>query len=174
MTLILKQIFGLLKVLNSDTGENQIAAGIACGFIMGFSPALSLQTLLVFVIILLFRVQAGAAFASAFFFAMVAYIFDPIFDSVGQSILEMDSLRPTFTTLYNMPIVPFTKFYNSVVMGAGAVAIALFPVIFVLSKILVQKYRATVVAKFQETKFWKAVKATGFYKWYAKYDQLYG
>ncbi|MAZ47773.1 MAG: TIGR03546 family protein [Halobacteriovoraceae bacterium] len=174
MTLILKQIFGLLKVLNSDTGENQISAGVACGLIMGFSPALSLQTLLVFIIIFLFRVQAGAAFASAFFFAMVAYVFDPVFDNVGQVILEMNNLEPTFKTLYNMPIVPFTKFYNSVVMGAGVVAIALSPIIFVLTKLFVKKYRATVVAKFQETKFWKAVKATGFYKWYAKYDSLYG
>ena len=174
MTLILKQIFGLLKVLNSDTGENQISAGVACGLIMGFSPALSLQTLLVFIIIFLFRVQAGAAFASAFFFAMVAYVFDPVFDNVGQMILEMNSLEPTFKTLYNMPIVPFTKFYNSVVMGAGVVAIAMSPIIFVLTKLFVKKYRATVVAKFQETKFWKAVKATGFYKWYAKYDSLYG
>ena len=73
-----------------------------------------------------------------------------------------------------MPIVPFTKFYNSVVMGAGVVAIAMSPIIFVLTKLFVKKYRATVVAKFQETKFWKAVKATGFYKWYAKYDSLYG
>ena len=174
MTLILKQIFGLLKVLNSDTGENQISAGVACGLIMGFSPALSLQTLLVFIIIFLFRVQAGAAFASAFFFAMVAYVFDPVFDNVGQVILEMNSLEPTFKTLYNMPIVPFTKFYNSVVMGAGVVAIAMSPIIFVLTKVFVKKYRATVVAKFQETKFWKGVKATGFYKWYAKYDSLYG
>lgn len=174
MTLILKQIFGLLKLLNSDTGENQIAAGVACGLILGFAPALSLQTLLVFILIILFRIQAGAAFASAFFFAMVAYIFDPVFDSVGRSILEMQSLKPTFTTLYNMPIVPFTKFYNSVVMGAGAVAIGMFPIMFVLTKIFVKKYREKVVSKFQETKFWKAVKATGFYKWYAKYDQLYG
>lgn len=174
MTLVLKQIFGLLKVLNSDTGENQIAAGVACGLILGFAPALSLQTLLVFIIIFIFRVQAGAAFTSAFFFAMVAYIFDPMFDQVGQVILEMESLKPLYTTMYNMPIVPFTKFYNSVVMGAGVVAIAMFPVIFVLTKILVKKYRLKVVAKFEKTKFWKAIKATSFYKWYAKYDQLYG
>lgn len=174
MTLILKQIFGLLKVLNSDTGENQIAAGVACGLILGFAPALSLQTLLVFIIIFIFRVQAGAAFTSAFFFAMVAYIFDPMFDQVGQVILEMESFKPLYTTMYNMPIVPFTKFYNSVVMGAGVVAIAMFPVIFILTKILVKKYRLKVVAKFEKTKFWKAIKATSFYKWYAKYDQLYG
>lgn len=174
MTLILKQIFSLLKVLNSDTGENQIAAGVACGLILGFAPMFSLQTLLVFVLIFFLRIQVGAAFASAFFFAMVAYVFDPVFDSVGMIILEMSTLKGIFTTLYNLPIIPFTKFYNSVVMGAGVTSIVLAPIIFLLSKMLIVKYRTKVLEKFQETKFWKAVKATGFYKWYAKYDELYG
>lgn len=174
MTLILKQIFAFLKVLNSDTGENQIAAGIACGLILGFAPALSLQTLLVFIIIFLFRIQAGAAFSSAFFFAIIAWAFDPVFDSIGGAVLEMNALKGLFTTLYNMPIIPFTKFYNSIVMGAGVVSIALFPVVFFISKILVVKYRKSVVERFKETKFFKALKATSFYKWYAKYDQFYG
>ena len=51
MTLILKQIFALFKVLNSDKGENQIAAGIACGLILGFAPGFSPQTLLVIFIL---------------------------------------------------------------------------------------------------------------------------
>jgi uncharacterized protein (TIGR03546 family) len=63
----------------------------------------------------------GAAFTMAFFFAFIAYIFDPIFHDVGVMILEMDGLQSTFVTLYNLPIIPFTKFYNTVVMGANFV-----------------------------------------------------
>jgi len=174
MTLLLKQLFAFIKVLNSDTGENQIAAGIACGLILGFAPALSLQTILVFILIFLLRIQAGAAFTAAFFFALIAWALDPLFDSIGGMVLELEALSGLFTVLYNMPIVPFTKFYNSVVMGAGVLSIILFPVVFFLSKILIQKYRKSVLERFQNTKFWKAVKATGLYKWYAKYEQLYG
>ncbi|MAX66786.1 MAG: TIGR03546 family protein [Halobacteriovoraceae bacterium] len=174
MTLILKQIFSLLKVLNSDTGENQIAAGIACGLILGFAPVLSLQTLLVFIVIFFFRVQVAAAFASAFFFALVAWIFDPFFDYFGGMILEIESLRGVFTLLYGMPIVPFTKFYNSIVMGAGVISILMAPFIFILSKKTVVKYRQTILERLKNSKFWKAIKATGLYKWYAKYDELYG
>jgi len=79
MTLLLKQLFAFLKMLNSETGHNQIAAGIAAGFILGMSPMLSLQTFLVFLIIFFFRIQAGAAFLAAFFFAFIAYVLDPIF-----------------------------------------------------------------------------------------------
>src|SRR5690606_17613539 len=151
---------------NSDTGENQLAAGIACGLVLGFAPALSLQTILIFILLFFFRIQMGAAFTSAFFFALIAYIFDPSFHIIGSIILEMNALKGMFTTLYNMPIIPFTKFNNSVVMGAGVVALILCPFVFILSRKLIIKYRVTVVERFKQTKFWKAVKATGFYKWY--------
>ena len=174
MTLIFKQIFALLKVLNSDTGENQIAAGLACGLVLGFAPALSLQTIFIFTLIFFMRIQIGAAFSSAFFFSLVAWVLDPIFHEFGMVILEMGALKGVFTTLYNLPIIPFTKFYNSVVMGAGILSLILFPIMFIVSKIMIVKYRETILAKFKETKFWKAVKATGFYKWYVKYDEMYG
>src|SRR5258708_4010572 len=119
MTILLKQIFGFLKLLNSETGSNQIASGIALGFILGFAPILSLQGLLVILLMLFFRVQIGAAFISAFFFAFIAYLMDSVCNSLGQIILEMDGLRPLFTEMYNMPLVPLTKFYNSLVMGSG-------------------------------------------------------
>ena len=159
MTLILKQIFGLLKLLNSDTGHNQVAAGVAAGFILGMSPTLSLQSLLIFIFILFFRIQAGAAFIAAFFFAFIAYLLDPIFHSVGSQILQNEALTPFFTTLYNMPIVPFTKFYNSVVMGAGVVAICTAPFLFLISRSLIIKYRKTVLERIKQTKIWKAIKA---------------
>ncbi|MBC87541.1 MAG: TIGR03546 family protein [Bdellovibrionaceae bacterium] len=174
MGLLLKQIFNFLKILNSDTGTNQIAAGIATGFILGMTPAMSLQTFLVVILMFIFRIQIGAALLATGFFAVFAYILDPVFDSVGQVVLEAGALQGLFTSLYNMPILPFTRFNNSVVMGSGVVGFALAPFIFLLARVLVQKYREKVVARFKETKFWKAVKATSLYKWYVKYDELYG
>lgn len=174
MTLILKQLFNLFKLLNSDTGENQLAAGIACGIILGFAPGFSLQTVLVITLIFFLRIQMGAAFTSAFFFKIIAWMLDPLFDSVGRVILEVGTLKGLYTTMYNLPIIPFTKFNNSVVMGALIISIVLFPILFIISKLMIVKYRNTIVKKFQETKFFKALKATKFYKWYAKYDELYG
>ena len=174
MGLILKQLFQFVKLLNSDTGTNQLAAGIAAGFILGMTPSLSLQSLLIFIAIFLFRIQPGAAFITAFFFKFVAFALDPIFHSTGLAVLHLDSMQNLYTTLYNMPIVPMTRFNNSIVMGSGVISIALFPIVFLSSKIMIQKYRKTVVEQFKQTKFWKAVKATSLYKWYFKYDELYG
>lgn len=174
MTLILKQLFALIRLLNSDTGTNQIAAGVACGLILGFAPMLSLQALLVFLCLFLFRIQIGAALTSAFFFAMVAWLFDPVSHQIGSAILEIEALRPLFTTLYNMPLVPLTRFYNSVVMGAGVVSILLALPVFFLSKRLIVAYREKVVARFQASPFWKLWSGTTFFKWYSSYEKLYG
>jgi hypothetical protein len=46
--------------------------------------------------------------------------------------------------------------------------------VFFVSRALIVKYRATVVARIKETKAWKAVQATSLYKWYYTYDNLYG
>ena len=174
MQLILKQIFTLLKLLNSETETNQIAAGVSFGFILGMTPALSLQTLLIFFLCLLFRIQLGAMFVSLFFFSFIAFILDPLFHSAGLFVLQLDSLQGIFTTLYNLPIIPMTRFYNTLVMGSGVISIILSPFVFITSKILIVKYRKSVVERFKDTKFFKALKATSFYKWYYKYDSLYG
>ena len=173
MTLILKQIFAFLKMLNSETGHNSLAAGVAAGFILGFSPMLSLQSILVLLCIFVFRIQMGAAFLAAFFFAFIGYLLDPAFHALGTTILESPALEPLFTKMYNMPLVPLTRFNNSIVMGAGVLTIVLSPVIYFVSLFLIMKYREKVLARFKATKFWKAVQATSLYKWYYTYDKLY-
>jgi uncharacterized protein (TIGR03546 family) len=174
MTLILKQLFAFFKLLNSDQGSRSIAAGIALGFVMGMSPALSLQALVMLLILFLFRVQAGAATLAAFFFAFMAFLLDPLFDVVGRTVLSAAALQGLFTTLYNLPVVPMTRFNDSVVMGAGLVGIALSPLVYWVSLKLVAQYREKVVARFKQTKVFKAFTMTSFFKWYVKYDEMFG
>lgn len=174
MTLLLKQIFAFFKLLNSDGGTNQLAAGLACGVILGFAPILSLQALLVLFCCFFFRIQLGAAFLSAFFFKFIAYLFDPAADHLGRAVLESETFRPLFTTLYNIPLVPLTRFNNSITMGSGLVSFILVIPLFFVFKKLILKYRETVVARYKQTKIWKAWAGTAFYKWYLKYDDLYG
>ncbi len=174
MTFLFKQIFGFLKMLNSETGHNQIAAGIAVGFVLGMTPILSLQGFLMIIFIFVFRVQAGAAFLAAFFFAFAGWLLDPVFHAIGSTVLEMEGLQGLLTAMYNMPLVPLTRFNNSIVMGAGVVTVAAMPFVYFISRALIVKYRETVVARVKQTKVWKAIQATSLYKWYYTYDNLYG
>jgi uncharacterized protein (TIGR03546 family) len=174
LTILLKQLFNLIKTLNSETGTNQIAIGIVLGMFLGFTPAFSLQTILIFLCLFFFRIQMGAAFLSAFFFAIPAYLLDPVFHRLGMTLLEMESLRPLYTQLYNMPLVPMTRFNNSIVMGSGALALILSVPMFFLTQWLIVKYREKILTRFEKSPFWKAVKATSFYKWYVKYEEIRG
>ncbi|MFM6930403.1 MAG: TIGR03546 family protein, partial [Bdellovibrio sp.] len=110
MTMLLKQIFNFLKLLNSDTETSPLAYGLALGLILGFAPFFSIQTLIVLLIVFVFRVQLGAAFLSAFFFKFIAFLFDYPAHLLGKSVLEAESLRPLFVSMYNMPFVPMTRF----------------------------------------------------------------
>lgn len=174
MTLIFRQLFNFLKLLNSDTGHNQLAAGLACGLILGFAPFFSLQTALVLTLVFVFRIQMGAAFLSAFFFKFIAYLVDPVSDIIGKSVLENPSLRDLFVEMYNMPIIPMTRFNNSIVMGSLVLSLIAAPFAFFLFRAAIVKYRILVVDRFKQTKLWKAFTATTIYNWYCKYDALYG
>jgi uncharacterized protein (TIGR03546 family) len=174
MALLLKQIFAFFKLLNSDTGTTSIAAGVALGFVLGMSPALSLQGLLVFTLMFFFRVQIGAAFLAAGFFAFAAWLLHPIFDALGSLVLGAEALAPLWTTLYNIPLLPLTRFNDTVVMGAGILALALTPVVFLASRALIGAYREQIVRRLRETRAFRLFALTSFYKWYVKYDELLG
>lgn len=171
MGLILKQLFAFIKLLNSDTGNISLALGMTCGFILGMTPSLSLHSLIIFLVLFFFRIQIGAALVTAFFFKFIAFLLDPAFHAVGSNVLEMPALQDFFTTLYNMPLIPYTRFNNSIVMGSAVITFFLSPFVFILSQYFIIKYREVVVARFRQTKLWKAIEATKFYQWYYKYDQ---
>lgn len=174
MSLLLKQIFAFFKMLNSENGTNQLALGLALGLVLGFSPILSIQGVLILLLAFFFRVQLGAAFLSAFFFKFVAFILDPVCDHLGRLVLEMEGFRPLFVQMYNMPLVPLTRFNNSIVMGSGVIGFALVIPAFFVFRILIEKYRVTVVARFKQSKVWKLWVGTTFYKWYTTYDSMFG
>ncbi len=174
MTMILKQLFSFFRLLNSETGLYQLSLGLALGVVIGFSPILSLQCLIIILCCILFRIQLGAAFLSAFFFKFIAYTIDDIANLVGREILENATLRPFFITMYNIPLVPLTRFNNSIVMGSGVIGVALSIPFFFIFRLLIMKYRKSVVEKYKKSKIWKAWVGTSFYKWYSKYQELYG
>lgn len=173
MTIIVQNVLNLLRLLHSEAGQYQLSAGVAAGFILGMTPFLSLQSFIVFVFILFFRVQFTAAFVTAFFFSFIAFGLDPLFHHVGKIVLSTPSLYPLWETMYNTPLIPYTRFNNTIVMGSAVVTLFLSPLIFMLSLLLIKKYRNIVVTKFKGTKFFKAFKASKLYKLYSHYNSLY-
>jgi len=123
----LNLILKLLKPLQSKRKPRNIALGFALGSIIGLTPLWSLHNLLVLFLILVLDVSVFAALFSIIVFSSIAYLFDPFFHYVGYFLLvEVKWLEPFWTDLYNIPVLPWTKFYNTVVLGSLVVSLLAF------------------------------------------------
>lgn len=162
-------IFKLIKTLHSDEEPHNMAAGFALGSIIGLTPLLSLHNLFVFLIILVFNVSISAAFFGIFFFGCFAYFFDTQFHSLGYYLLvKLEFLKPLWTYLYNIPIAPLTKFYNTVVLGSLLVSIITFFPVYWGFKQIVKFYQSKMAAKVNKLKVMKLIQGNSLYQMYQK------
>ena len=72
---------------------------------------------------------------------LLSFIIAPLVDLVGWEILHIESLQPLYTSLYNMPFVPFTNFNNTLVAGGMVIGIVLWLPVYFLVLRLIPLYR---------------------------------
>lgn len=168
-------IIRFIRVLHSDRDPRQIALGFALGMVLGLTPIFSLHNLIVLLVILFFRVNIGAAIVSWLVFSGVAYAVDPLSHRFGLFLLTgVSALQGPWTTLYNAPIVPYTRFNNTIVMGSLILSLfALYP-IYLGGRTMLVKYRETVIQRLSRWKIVQVVKASSLYRWYMRYSELRG
>ena len=103
-------------------------------------------------------------------FSILGFILDPLFQSIGYSVLTMESLQGLWTDLYNTPIIALSMFNNTVVMGSLIVAlIALIPM-FYLMIWFVKYYRDNLDEKIKKLKIVQLVKTSRIYGFYNKFS----
>ena len=84
MGFILKQVFAFIKLLNSDTGNISLAAGVTSGFILGMTPVLSLHSLLVF--LFLFFSGFGLFLILILLLIHMHQVFDTLLDFIDREV----------------------------------------------------------------------------------------
>lgn len=171
---MLRTIAKVLRVLNSETEPGQISLAFCLSMIAGFTPFLSVHNLLVFLLVLLFRLNLSTFIFGLVLFSGVAYLFDPLFHRIGLTVLTASALEGLWTLLYNMTLFRLEKFNNSVVMGSLLFSILLFVPLYLLSNQIIVRYRDDVVAWVRKSRIMQAFKATKFYRIYATYSELRG
>ncbi|MFQ5702959.1 MAG: TIGR03546 family protein [Gemmatimonadales bacterium] len=166
MYLVLRILQKLIATLNSDGTPGQAAAGIAIGSVFGLTPLMSLHNLVILAVVVLLRVSLPAVTLGWIASVPVGFALDPLFDSLGVRMLEVFSLRPFWTSLTNAPIVALANLNNSVVLGSLVLwMVASIPLYF-LARWGVATYRATVYARIQEWRMFKAAQASKIYNIY--------
>ncbi len=165
----IKLLTNFIKILREGQTPNQVAGGFALGMIVGISPSITAQGLLIWLIILVLDVNLSAALLAFTVFALIAFLADPLFHALGYFLLvDVDALRGLWTWMYNVPIAPLTRFYNTVVMGSFVSGLILFFPVFYGMKRFVVAYRATVGAKIERTRIYQVLKKNALVMWYTK------
>jgi len=154
---MIKGIAKLILALNGNVSKTQIAAGFAWGLLLGLVPVGNVFWIVLFLVSFFFTHNHGAKISALAFLKILYPLFVFKIDILGWYILNLDSLRPLFTSLYNMPFVPFTKFNNTLVMGGLAAGLALWIPIFILFIILIPLFRKYVGPLIRNSKFIQSV-----------------
>jgi uncharacterized protein (TIGR03546 family) len=171
----LKLVRDFIAILREGQTPAQVAGGFALGSILGFSPMLTLQGGLVWVILLVLDVNLAAAFVALTVCSLVAFIVDPLFHWLGYLLLvRVEALQGAWTAMYNAPIAPLTRFNNTVVMGSFVFALAAFLPVYLCMKRLVVAYRTHIGAKVEQWKIFKTIKRSSLVQWYFRIRNLAG
>ena len=155
---IIKLLSNFFKLFTKDNNPTQVGLGFAMGFLISFQP-FTLLSVIFFFIFWIFKVNKTAGFISFFIFKFIAFLIEPLVVPIGSLLLEgIPSLEPFWTSLRSAPIVPYTEFYNTSVMGGLIVGIVGFiPVTLIFRKLYIiykEKYRE----KIAKSKFMKIFK----------------
>ena len=163
--LLLKLLQSLVKALNSEGTPRQVAAGIALGSALGLTPIANVHNLVIILAAMLLNVSFAGFSLGWALFVPVGFALDPLFDAIGRALLGAPALKGLWTSLYNMPVVPFTRFNNSVVLGSFVFWVVAFLPIYLLGTWGVTRYRAHVYERLKRTRFFQAVSASSVVQW---------
>jgi uncharacterized protein (TIGR03546 family) len=170
MLSILKLIQSMFKALHSEGTPRQVAAGIALGACIGLTPLLNLHNLLIFSLIVMLNVSFGGGMLGIALFTPLGFILDPLFHRLGLALLNAPGLRAMWTGWFNTPLVPFTNFNNSVVLGSLVAWLLLVLPIYLLARLGIARYRETIGERLSQSRMFQVIKASKLYNMYRWFD----
>ena len=171
MLAFLKLLQSLIKELHSGGTPLQIALGAALGAALGLTPIANVHNALIIALLLVLNVSFGAGMLAWGLFVPVGFLLDPLFDRIGHRLLvETPALTPLWTSWFNAPLMPYTNFNNSVVLGSVVGWLVLFAPIATLVYFLIVRYRAVYGERVRRSRFYRAVTASqayNVYRWFS-------
>ena len=133
--------------------------------VLGLTPFWNVHNAVVFILIIILNVNIGSAILSFMIFSGFAYLLDPLFHSLGYYLLtQVDFLQSIWQSLYDNPIIVFTQYNNTVVLGSFITALVIFIPAYFGFKKFVFVYREKIDPYIQKLKIVKILKGTKLYK----------
>ncbi len=166
---MVKMFVNLLSILNSNTKPGEIALGAVLGMFAAFMMPAPVAFWGIFLIALLLNCNYSFFLLSILIFKGLAFGIDHIGDKIGYAVLTAPFFEQLGSKLMAMPVVPFSKFNYTVIMGDFIIAIVLTPFVWIAMAGFVPFYRKNMQAAVDKFKIVKMVKMTNFYKIYENF-----
>jgi uncharacterized protein (TIGR03546 family) len=138
--LFLRPLRFLAQALVLETTPRQLAWGFALGMLIGLIPKGNLIAVALMTLFCALRINIAAGTAAIFVFSWAGMLLDPVSHRLGHFLLTQDSLQPLWTSLYNMNLVPWTAFNNTVVLGNTLIGLVLLLPVSALMRRVFDKF----------------------------------
>jgi uncharacterized protein (TIGR03546 family) len=159
----LKFIRNVIAALTAATDPKELAGAAALGMMIAFIPKGNLLAQLLILLTFLLNVNTTMAAFSTGIFLLVTPLTDRLADPIGYLLLvRLAGLKPFWTWAYNLPLLPWTAFNNTLVLGNFLLALALFIPVFFIAKAVVIWYQTQVHERVLKWKVVQAIKASSF------------
>jgi uncharacterized protein (TIGR03546 family) len=146
----------ILAVFNANVRPSEIAGGIALALLAALVPAGNLLWFGLLLVVFIVKVNQAIFFVFLAIFKLIAFIFDPALDALGYVILTTPALQNLFIEMANTPLVPWTRYNETLVMGGLVGGILAFIPTVVLSILLIKVWRNKLHALLVNSKIYKA------------------
>jgi uncharacterized protein (TIGR03546 family) len=163
----------LLLALHGGAESRHLAAGFALGAALGLVPKDNLLAAGFFLLFFLFNVDQSMALLSTLLFTAFGFGLDPVAHGIGWALLKAAPLRGLWTWLYGLPIVPLTRFNNTVVLGNLVLGALLFFPLYYGSLKGFKLYDAHLRARIEASAVVRAIKQWQIYQLYLSCREKY-
>ncbi|MDR0601813.1 MAG: TIGR03546 family protein [Treponema sp.] len=150
---MIKSLLASIAVRGRNVKRWRIAAGAAWGVLLALVPLGNFFWIVLLLVSLFLRHRRilSLLVMGAGKFLLLPLIVMPL-DALGWAVLHIGALEPFFTSFYNMPLVPFTGFNNTLVAGGLVCGIILWLPVFFLVFGLLSVYRNIIAPRLRGAK----------------------
>jgi len=105
------------KEFNSTANDSFITLAVIFGMFCGFLPSFNLFSLLILITVLVFRIPLVLFLINWALFSVLGTVFSQLIETTGWFVLKSAHLQGFWDFVYNLPLMRWSGFNNTLVMG---------------------------------------------------------
>ena len=156
---MIASLLSIFNILNSNQKPQEVSLGVVLGMFAGLTMIAPVNLLIILLVLLLFKANGAIFWLSLALFKLLGLTLDAAGDPIGYAVLTAGFMKPLFTFLSNVPLLLYTGFNNTVIMGDFIIGLILIVPVWRGTNSLIEYYRKNLQPKVEKWKLVKALKA---------------